>query len=304
MHLFTTRARRPDLAPEVRPLDLLALAAARAPAGPVSCDRAEIARELTRRIGIPIGVRTDAGPAPESGRSDPPEAGEPLRAVVLTAGRKIEFRLDRPARGAWLGLVLGRSARAGDPDGERATAGDGLSPEPSALERAVVARTLLAPVLQAMLGPAAPPETAIDWSTGPADDCEAISFRDLRLVASMPDGPREVRLSIGDSAASAPSGPRPDRSILAARAALSVSLDPDRAGLRLRAGDLARLEPGDILLTDLPADAPDGLPVTVGNAPRRADEPSGTGLKGRFGVAGTRRGVRIGPGPGVPPSDR
>jgi hypothetical protein len=302
MHLFTTRARRPDLVPEVRPLDLFALAASRGrvPAGPGSGDRGAMARELTRASG----VRIDAGPALESGRAVPPETSQPVRAVVLAAGRRIEFLLDRPTRGAWLGLVLGRSAPENAPDVARAWEGDDLPREPSAFERAVVARTLLVPILRVMLGPAAPPETAIDWSTGPADDCDALSFRDLRLVASMPDGPREVRLSIGDSAASAPLGPRPDRSILAARAALSVSLDPDRAGLRLRAGDLARLEPGDILLTDLPADDPDGLPVTVGNAPRRAGDPSGPGLKGRFGVAGTRRGVRIGPGPGVPPSDR
>jgi hypothetical protein len=238
-------------------------------------DRAAIARELSRAAGVKIDAGADFDREPPA-----------MAAVVLVGERRIVLGLDRSTRGAWLGLVLGLAA--GGPDD--ADLPEGISP----LERAVLARTLVAPVLRATLGAEAPAESAIDWEN-PAESSlgRTVACGHCFTVAT-PTGPCELRLWIADSAGSPSTGGRLDRSILAASASLAVWLDPDRAGVRLRAGDLASFEPGDILLTDLPADSVGGLPVAVGTASEGAVEPAFPALRGGLGVAGDRRAVRMG----------
>lgn len=90
-----------------------------------------------------------------------------------------------------------------------------------------------------------------------------------------------------------------DRAIRSASLPWVVTLDPSRTGLCLRAADLVRLEPGDVLVTDLSPGPSGSLPVEVGARSARSEGPSGPVSrasilrKGRLGTVGALRGVRF-----------
>lgn len=286
MRLFTTRARRPDRPPEVRPLDLAAIAAA---CGSVSAraaalDVERMATELTRVNGVRI-------------ECEPVALGDldvACRATVRSGDRGLTIGLDRPARRAWLGLVLGLPA--GQPDeGE-------LPDEPTRLERAILERTLVRPLARIADDGCDAEAGPLEWESRPSGaGCpsgSASTRGDAWLVrCTVAGAARSFPVMITSTRPSGPErAPEPsaiDRRIGASVVPLVVRLDPRLAGVTLRAADLARLEPGDVLVTDIPADRPGGLPVEAAGVSATPPDRDSFLLRGRLGVSGGRRGVRF-----------
>lgn len=297
MRLFTTRARRPDRPPVVRPLDLAGVAAGRGPANAAPAGRgpesaaAAIAAALSVAAGVP--VRNSARACPSGPM--PPAVLE----LVATAGdRRLSIELDVDTRRGWLGLVLGLPA--GTPSEAE------LPVIPSPFERSVLARTLVEPVARARWGHGIAASTPVGVEPRSPGDRGSAASTTFRLVASSTAGGLELTLVLNEPAVEGPSPSALERSIRSASLPMVVTLDPARTGVSLRAADLARFEPGDVLVTDLPADSPGGLPVAVGVRSISPWPSTGRGtpdfpvsmtpkaaLKGRLGTAGGRRGVRF-----------
>lgn len=304
MRLFTTRARRPDRPPAVRSLDLAALAAGRGSVTvePAGRDAASSAVVIASALSLASGVSVRLAPTPAPVG---PRSADALELVASCGHRSLAIELGPDARRAWLGLVLGL------PAGQPAAAD--LAEAPSPLERSVLARTLVEPVARARWGRDFSRRSKIELevrrgreSRGDAD------LTAFRLIASGPAGPVDLALLLAEPPVARPFHPHLDRAIRSAPLPFVAALDPERAGVTLRAADLVRCEPGDVVLTDLPADEPGGLPVVLGvragvRSPSQGrgspdfprSMPSGAALKGRLGNSGDRRGVRVeasGPG--------
>lgn len=287
MRLFTTRSRRPDRAPEVRPLDLVTMAEShgRIPARGRMSDGVAVGREL----GAICGLRVQ----PATGLTRSPDERGSVAADVTHASRTVSVRFGSSTRRAWLGIVLCHPAGTVE-DHE-------LPAEPTPLERAVLERTLVAPVARVVLGLDAHRDLSIVWSfeTGASgvgrmgDGC-AVPM-DLGLVAGTVSGPAFLRLLVSIPAVPGEAHLALDRSLRSAVLPVTVRLDPALAGLSIRAGDLSRLEPGDVLVTDLPAEACEALPIEAVGASGGSPGSPHFSLRGRAGLAGGRRGVRFEP---------
>ena len=318
MRLFTTRARRPDRVPEIHPLDLSAVAAARRTRSvpspvPFGVDRPGIAAELSRISGVRL---ESVEPADVRGQ----EAGSVEVSISgVATNRSVSLRLDRPTRRAWLGLILGcPGGPIEDVD---------LPESPTPLERSLLERTLVLPVARAIRGGVARSADAghavaegelplvwtdLDTESEPesreSSEPRSVSASTARietvnetviLVASTPSGDFSIRLSLrlttSKDAEPARNLDSLDSMVLSAVLPLTVRLDSSRAGLAIRAGDLARFAPGDILVTDLAADSPGGLPIELlGPLPTGVEPRSGV-IRGRLGQSGSRRAARIAP---------
>lgn len=288
MRLFTTRPRRSDHPPEVRPVDLAAVGAAhkRLPASTHGRHADAIARELTRSCGRRCEPLAVAGGDPETD----------IAATVRAGGGLVVIRLDRSTRRVWLGVALGLPA--GRPDDHE------LPRDPTPIEREVLGRTLLVPVALAVLDTTGEAGVSIDWQEPETVHDDLPRGRTHRLAVSTPTGPLDLRVGVAMVPGSSRAGTALDRSVRMSSLPLVIQLDPGRAGVALSAADLARFEPGDILLTDLVPEAAGGLPVeAVGAGPTPSHGPFFR-LKGRFGVSGTRRGVRFDAAEAFRSSDR
>lgn len=307
MRLFTTRSRRPDRPPAVRSLDLAALAAGHGRVTAGSSDRigASTATDLVTALSIASGVPLRNAPCTSL---PAPTAAGGLEIVAIAGDRRLAIGFGPETRRGWLALVLGLPS--GPP------AADDLAELPSPFERSLLARTLVEPLARSRWARDAGRTATIERvDVGEPRPLGAREARDARgtadrtvlhLVAAGPAGPVDLSFVLAEPSAERPSRTDLDRAILSASLPLVVTLDPDRAGVSLRAADLARFEPGDVLLTDLPADEPTGLPVTAAvrsgfrspspdrTSPGFPDSPTPrVALQGRLGTAGGRRGVRF-----------
>lgn len=281
MRLFSTRCLRPDRPPEVRPLDLAAIAAG----------RGRVNRRVTRGRDAPLETLV-ASLASVTGRGvcvlgDAPAATRreaDVVAVLTLDSRRISVEFDRRTRIAWLGIVLGSPV---DSESESR-----LPDGPSPLERRLLEGTLLDLLVPGIASAdGAPEDRRWQWTSAPTVRVGRTARR-LRLQAATTWGPVELQFAISEEKTAPDGDPGLDRSLRRAEVSLTVRLDPAAAGLSLRAGDLARFEPGDVLVTDLPAG--DGsLPAELGGSPARAGIADSSQFRGRIGLAGGRRAVRL-----------
>jgi hypothetical protein len=302
MRLFSTRARRPDRPPHLRPLDLAAVAASRdhVVAG-VHSGRDAVVAGLAASMGPSAGV-PPAWTAGDAGRDEEaPECGPHASVEVELGSLRVRISFDRRTRTAWLSRLLGLPAGA--------DLTSDLSTEPSPLERTLFSRTLVAPIARAIddrrprpaAGPTAGESCRETWLSAterrPFKASEA-----FRLSASIPSGPVRILVEIARDDRSSEAREKLDRALRTAAVPLVVRLVPAAAGLSLIAGDLARFEPGDILLTDLPAAG--GLPVELAGTSATGINADSSLLRGRMGLSGHRRAVRLEAWSVGNPSDR
>ena len=287
MRLFTTRSLRPDRPPPVAPLDLAALAAARGRVPPCG-GRTEgtLGDRLSASIGAPISCFAEG--AEDLDREPTPDA----EVDVAFGSLVVRMSFGREARTAWLGFQLGLPVGGSWIEEVPAT--------PSSLERILLGRTLVVPLARVMADRSSrrsdfpSPGEAVREEWLPAGDRPAFpAGRPYRLWAVTPHGRVELHVQVARTDRPSSADSPLDRSLRMAEVRFTVQLGAAAAGLGLTAADLARFEPGDILLTDLPAEG--GLPVELAcpasATPGTTADPSL--LRGRLGLAGHRRAVRL-----------
>lgn len=249
---------------------------------------------LSASIGAAVRCFVEGPEDGDRGRTPDAEVDVAFGSLVV----RISF--GREARTAWLGVQLGLPVGGSWIDEVPAT--------PSPLERILLGRTLVDPlagviadrVLPRSECPSAREDVCEQWLlTG--DRPALPAGRSYRLAAGTPHGLVDLRVQVAQVQVAQVQVARTDhprwadssldRSLRKAEVQLAVRLGPAAAGLGLTAADLARFEPGDILLTDLPAAG--GLPVELALASGSGLTSDSSLLEGRMGLSGHRRAVRL-----------